>query len=56
MSIGKKFLCPQEARVEAERLVAPGETFMIEQFSDDCPECKPTAQAAESRAKYHAQG
>ena len=31
------------ARIEAERLVVPGETFTIDQFDDNCAHCKATA-------------
>jgi len=30
----------ESAQIEAERLVAPDETFVIDQFDDDCPHCE----------------
>jgi len=33
------FNAPQEAQLEAERLVRPEETHTIDSFEDDCPKC-----------------
>jgi hypothetical protein len=33
----------ERARIEAERLVAPDETYTIDHFDDDCPLCEAIA-------------
>ena len=36
------FSTPEGARIEAERLAVPGETFTIDQFDDNCARCEET--------------
>jgi len=34
------FTTSEEAQVEAVRLVRPGETYTIDEFGDECPQCR----------------
>jgi hypothetical protein len=39
------FATPEEAQIEAERLARLGETYTIDRFEHDCPQCEPNFQS-----------
>jgi len=42
------FDTPEDARIEAEKLVLSGESYTIDSFANDCPRCKATLQLGDN--------
>jgi hypothetical protein len=45
------FPSPEGARAQAEQLVRPGESYVIEQVDGDCPRCNSLLNRAERNAE-----